>query len=146
MKTTFEHLKLNRSILKHILVVLVISVTAQLSDAQPNQTAVEQWDIFELSLNGPQDGNPFLDVALSGQFIRGDRIIEVNGFYDGNGKYIIRFMPNAVGKWNYVTKSSKKSLDLQLMCIGQFPIAPTAPPVHHRPRLRALALLGRRPH
>ena len=32
------------------------------------------------------------------------------------------------------------------MCIGQFPIAPAAPPVHHRPRLRALALLGRRPH
>jgi hypothetical protein len=42
--------------------------------------------------------------------------------------------------------SSKKSLGLQLMCIGQFPIAPAAPPVHHRPRLRALALLGRRPH
>ena len=42
--------------------------------------------------------------------------------------------------------SSKKSLGLQLMCIGQFPIAPAAPPVHHRPRLRALALLERRPH
>jgi hypothetical protein len=26
--------------------------------------------------------------------------------------------------------SSKKSLGLQLMCIGQFPIAPAAPPVH----------------
>ena len=111
MKTTFECFDLNRRILKHIFVILVISVTVQISDAQPNQTSVEQWDIFELSLNGPQDGNPFLDVELSGRFIRGDRVIEVNGFYDGDGKYIIRFMPDAAGEWNYVTKSSEKSLD-----------------------------------
>ena len=51
-------------------------------------------------------------------------------------KLCIRSRPTAV----------KKSLGLQLMCIGQFPIAPAAPPVHHRPRLRALALLERRPH
>jgi hypothetical protein len=29
---------------------------------------------------------------------------------------------------------------------GSIPIAPAAPPVHYRPRFRALALFGRRPH
>ena len=56
-----ERHMLNRSIFKCILFVLVITVTAHISDAQPNKRTVEQWDIFELSLNGPQDGNPFLD-------------------------------------------------------------------------------------
>ena len=30
--------------------------------------SLEQWDIFEIELDGPTDGNPFLDVELSGTF------------------------------------------------------------------------------
>jgi len=111
MKTTLEYFELNCNIAKHIFIILLISITAQFSHAQPSQTAVEQWNIFELSLNGPQNGNPFLDVALTGRFSHADRVIEVNGFYDGDGKYIIRFMPDALGEWSYVTKSGEKSLD-----------------------------------
>ena len=111
MKTIHERFKLNSGILKHILIILLISTTAQFSHAQPIQTEVEQWDIFELSLNGPQEGNPFLDVKLSARFIRGDRVVKVNGFFDGDGKYLIRFMPDAVGNWTYVTQSDETSLD-----------------------------------
>ena len=45
----------------------------------------------------------------------------------------------------FEANSSKKSHGLQLMCSGQFPIEPTSPSVHFRPRFRALALFGRRP-
>ena len=30
---------------------------------------VEQWGVFELELNGPADGNPFVEVALTAEFV-----------------------------------------------------------------------------
>ena len=71
----------------------------------------EKWKIFELTLKGPADGNPFTDVKLSGQFIKDNDTISVPGFYDGEGIYKIRFMPAVEGEWNYVTSSSVKKLN-----------------------------------
>jgi len=48
---------------------------------------VEQWGVFELALNGPTNGNPFLDAQFSGRFTQGAEATEVNGFYDGDGVY-----------------------------------------------------------
>ena len=62
---------------------------------------VERWGIFEVSLNGPRDGNPFVDVKVSAEFRHQHRTIEVEGFYDGNGVYKIRFSPDAEGEWTY---------------------------------------------
>lgn len=67
---------------------------------------VERWEIFELKLQGQQEGNPFLEVKLSAVFQNNEKRIEVSGFYDGNGIYIIRFMPEIEGEWNYVTESN----------------------------------------
>lgn len=111
MKMTLEGINMNRRSLKYTLAILVVSVTAQCSSAQGTPTAIEQWDVFELSLNGPMEGNPFVDVALSAQFSCRDRVVKVNGFYDGEGRYIVRFMPDTVGEWSYATRSGKKSLD-----------------------------------
>jgi len=72
---------------------------------------VERWGIFEISMNSPEDGNPFLNVQLSGQFQCNDRVMEVDGFYDGDGIYRIRFMPDTIGTWGYVTKSNCSDLD-----------------------------------
>jgi hypothetical protein len=30
-----------------------------------NSDNIEQWDIFEVTLSGPAEGNPFTDVSLS---------------------------------------------------------------------------------
>jgi hypothetical protein len=56
------------------------------------QTKVEQWGIFELVLQGSAEGNPFLEGELTAQFAYRHRAIEVDGFYDGDGIYRIRFM------------------------------------------------------
>ena len=71
----------------------------------------EQWDIFELTLKGPSNGNPFVDVKLSAEFRQGDKVFRPEGFYDGDGIYKVRFMPNATGKWAYLTKSNRRELD-----------------------------------
>lgn len=73
--------------------------------------AIRQWAVFELSLKGPETGNPFLDVNLEATFSLGAKTITAQGFYDGNGIYKIRFMPDAPGEWNYKIKSNEKALD-----------------------------------
>ena len=72
---------------------------------------VEQWGVFELVLNGPTNGNPFLDVKFSARFTRGDSAVEAKGFYDGDGVYRVRFMPERQGAWKYKTSSSAPTLD-----------------------------------
>jgi hypothetical protein len=71
---------------------------------------VEQWDVVELSLQGPGDGNPFVDVNLSARFTCDDQTIECRGFYDGGGTYRIRFSPPKQGTWKYVTSSNRAVL------------------------------------
>lgn len=77
---------------------------------------IEQWDIFELEMSGPSEGNPFHDVQLQAVFTLKDdgteqKPVTAQGFYDGDGIYRIRFMPLQQGTWRYVTLSSSDSLD-----------------------------------
>jgi hypothetical protein len=79
--------------------------------AAQSTNRVEQWSVFELSLKGPSSGNPFVDVQLTATFTQADHSMEVTGFYDGDGIYRVRFMPDKQGEWNYVTKSSSGELN-----------------------------------
>lgn len=72
---------------------------------------IRRWDMFELSLNGPDYGNPFMDVSLRAVYKIGNREVMADGFYDGDGIYKLRFMPDTLGKWNYVTISDCPKLD-----------------------------------
>jgi Domain of unknown function (DUF5605)/Domain of unknown function (DUF5060)/Protein of unknown function (DUF4038) len=77
--------------------------------SQTQPVAVEQWDIFELALPGPVDGNPF-DTKLSAKFTGDGSTIDVRGFYDGQGIYRIRFSPPKQGAWKYETASDRAEL------------------------------------
>jgi hypothetical protein len=72
---------------------------------------IEQWGLFELALRGPADGNPFVDVTLSATFTKDGRNQRVGGFYDGDGIYRVRFMPQEPGTWTYSTASNCPALD-----------------------------------
>src|SRR5208283_5840243 len=61
---------------------------------------VEQWGIYGVSLHGPTNGNPFVDVQFSARFTLGDTNVDANGFYDGGGMYRVRFMPGTQGRWH----------------------------------------------
>ncbi|SMF65411.1 protein of unknown function [Alteromonadaceae bacterium Bs31] len=75
-----------------------------------NVSKVEKWGIFELTLDGPVKGNPFLDVQLSATFTHANMSINVDGFYDGKGQFKIRFMPEKTGTWRYTTFSNNWEL------------------------------------
>src|SRR5260221_4999156 len=73
--------------------------------------SIPQYDIFEVALKGPAEGNPFVDVQLGATLSVGHRSVTVDGFYDGDGVYKIRFMPDALGEWSYSTTSSAVALN-----------------------------------
>ncbi|MCJ7544756.1 MAG: DUF5060 domain-containing protein [Phycisphaerae bacterium] len=75
------------------------------------EASIEQWGVFEAGLAGPQEGNPFTEVELAATFTQGDRAVKVRGFYDGQGVYKVRFMPDSPGEWRYRTESNRPSLD-----------------------------------
>lgn len=91
------------------LAVLVLAWTHHVVAAEPPAT-VEQWGTFEITLKGPAEGNPFVDVRLSAVFDNGHTRLEVPGFYDGDGVYRIRFMPEAQGRWRYETRANRWEL------------------------------------
>ena len=72
---------------------------------------IEKWGVFEAAFAGPVDGNPFTDIALDVEFFRDNRRLPAPGFYDGEGVYRVRFMPDAEGEWTYRTKSNASALD-----------------------------------
>jgi hypothetical protein len=76
---------------------------------------VGRWDIFELTLEAPDavgpEANPFLDVSVGARFQHKNRVIEPDGFYDGDGLYKVRFMPDTEGEWSYTTVSNVAALD-----------------------------------
>ena len=66
---------------------------------------------------------------MSAEFRHGHRTVEVEGFYDGDGNYRVRFMPDSTGGWTYRTRSNRAELDGKT---GQFTC--TRPkPVNHGP-------------
>lgn len=67
---------------------------------------IEKWKIFELELRGTQKGNPYEDIWIKVDFTNGVEKICVYGFYCGNGKYMVRFMPTMEGEWNGVIQSN----------------------------------------
>jgi hypothetical protein len=89
----------------------VLLAASAIAEAKSNSDTVERWGVFELALKGPSGGNPFVDVQLSAEFRQDKRTFRPEGFYDGNGVYRIRFMPDAPGLWSYVTKSNRRELD-----------------------------------
>ncbi len=63
--------------------------------------SVRRWEIIELTYTGRQDGNPFTDYAVNGTFTGPEGVKTVNGFYDGEGVYKVRFMPSEEGEYTY---------------------------------------------
>ncbi len=89
--------------------ILVFLFAVSCSEMEKIQE-IEQWNVFELALEGPSGGDPFINVDLNAVFGNGRNNITVPGFYDGNGIYRIRFSPASQGEWTYLTKSNSADL------------------------------------
>ncbi|MFW6371688.1 MAG: DUF5060 domain-containing protein, partial [Bacteroidota bacterium] len=91
-----------------LILVLMISLSCVREQGGPK---IEKWDFFELSLPGPSEGNPYKETTFNVVFSKGDVTKIIPGFYDGAGIYMVRFMPEETGTWNYTTQSNIEELD-----------------------------------
>jgi hypothetical protein len=79
--------------------------------AQSGADRIERWGIFETKANGPTSAAPYIDVKFGADFRFEHRTVAVDGFYDGEGVYRVRFMPDAEGEWSYATRSNRPELN-----------------------------------
>jgi len=110
--------------------------------AAPLPTAaqqVERWGRFEVSIRGPAAGNPFLEVEFGAEFRYQHRVVQVDGFYDGEGVYCVRFMPDTIGVWTYTTRSNRSELDGKT---GQFTCVPPSRGNHGPVQVRNVTHFG----
>ena len=101
-----------RDLLRASGAALVTAVSSGAANTFPplSSNRVPRWDVFEVTLDGPKTGNPYIDHWVKAVFRQNAREINVEGFYDGNGTYKIRFMPDALGQWTYITDSNVAAL------------------------------------
>lgn len=101
--------------------------------------SAERWGVYEVTLHGPAIGNPFVDVEVGARFEMGHRTVDVDGFYDGEGTYRVRFMPDAVGDWTYTTHSNRAELNGKT---GKFACTPAGAGNHGPVRVRNTTHFG----
>ena len=82
-----------------------------LTFAQQKTDSVEIWGMYEVAIKSPDTGNPFVGIEISVVFTDGEQTFEPDGFYDGNGIFKIRFIPDKEVAWTYKTKSNREELD-----------------------------------
>lgn len=110
---------------KRLLVACLLGASfATWGEGKAEPSEVEQWDIFELQLESDQGDDSYVNVSVSATFQCGEESVRVPGFYDGGGKFKIRFSPATVGNWKYLTSSDVAELE---GITGEFTcIAPSA--------------------
>lgn len=67
---------------------------------------VEKWSVFEFEVEGKKDKNPFTDYFIKGVFKSKNETHTIEGFYDGNGMYKVRFMPSFEGVYQFFIKGN----------------------------------------
>ena len=50
-----------------------------------NILTCKKWDFLEITLSGPERGNPFVEQYVRGTFSGRNENVTCDGFYDGNG-------------------------------------------------------------
>ncbi|MET3848126.1 DUF5605 domain-containing protein [Paenibacillus sp. OAE614] len=91
------------------------------------EDTVKCWDVFELRLPIAPDDALYADAGLRAVFERGMRQLHADGFYDGNGSLIVRFMPDEEGEWSFHADGPSLPVDGMK---GEFLCLPADPGVH----------------
>ena len=95
---------------------------------------VERWGVFEWRGMGRSDGNPFTDHDIRGVFHTPCGDVTVDGFYDGDGEYAVRFMPETEGEYRYEIAGGFSGETFA----GSFACTPASPDNHGPVRVRGM--------
>ena len=62
---------------------------------------MKQYEMLELVFHGEALTDNWAQIDLTAEFTCGDTVKTVKGFYDGEGRYIVRFLPETAGEWHW---------------------------------------------
>lgn len=62
---------------------------------------MRQYEMFELSFEGPQPEESEALTDITAEFTCGEDTWKVKGFYDGNKNYKVRFLPQKLGTYTW---------------------------------------------
>lgn len=94
-------------------------------------TTVPRWGMYEITVTAPVPADPFAPDVFSATFRNGALEQHIPGFYDGDGHFTVRFMPESTGDWTYQTHGAA--------CIsGQFRCTDPLPGCHGPSRVDGL--------
>ena len=62
---------------------------------------MKQYAMSELVFPGEALTDNWAQIDLAAEFACGDTVKTVKGFYGGEGRYIVRFLPETVGEWHW---------------------------------------------
>ena len=68
--------------------------------------AMKQYEMFELVFSGKEQTDHWAQIDLTAEFSCSDTVKTVKGFYDGEGRYIVRFLPEIAGEWHWKVKGA----------------------------------------
>lgn len=88
--------------------------------------SVPRWGVQEIVCSGISTGNPFLERDIGGVFTSPQETVRVQGFYDGEGRYIVRFMPSYEGTYAFHIEGTFSSQTYD----GTFTVTPPEKHVH----------------
>ena len=60
---------------------------------------MKQYEMFELQFNGQKPAGSEALTDVTAEFSNGEESWNVNGFYDGDGTYKVRFLPQKAGTY-----------------------------------------------
>lgn len=89
-------------------------------------SACHRWGIYELAFSGKTSGNPYLQYRITGTFCGEQETVTLDGFYDGDGIYRIRFMPSYEGLYTFSVSGSFSKQAYH----GSFTSLPAVPGCH----------------
>ena len=87
------------------------------------QRTIAKWETFTRWFSGPDREDAYQSVEFTAEFTCRNRRMWVRGFYDGEGRYGLRMMPDSEGTWRYETTSNVPELNGQT---GAFECGPAA--------------------
>ena len=88
---------------------------------------VEKWNVLEVTVEGHSDKNPFVAYEIQGIFTGKHETVTVDGFYDGEGVYKVRYMPSFVELYTFEVTGS--AIDGEVLT-GKFQVTPASEENH----------------
>lgn len=97
-----------------LLLFLAFSLTRSEAETVPYENdkliQASQWEVLNISFSTETPNENPVDLPFTAILSTEGQELEIEGFFDGDNTYLIRFTPPVPGEWTFITKSADRTL------------------------------------